>query len=568
MANTQSAEKEQSGQPTDVVQARGERLSPVAGDWTQLAVFGAVFLVACAVFFTGLGRFPLFNPDEGLFAEPAREILDTGEWVTSLLNYVVRYTKPPLVMWAMALSYDVFGVNEFAARFVCAGSAALLVACTYCFLARYAGTRAAVLGCGTLLVAPLFVGTARMAITDMPLSLLLSAAMMSFYRAFAERARLWRWLAYALVGLAVMTKGPVAVVLPAIILFAYHLLRGSLREAFGFYKPLWGALVVGAISIPWFAIEIARTKGAYFQEFIMRENFQRFTGDVDSHKHGWWYHLLAMMGGYFPWSVFVPQAVYRSLRPEGSKPWLARMRDVTPGQDLCLYATCWSMITLVFFSVSVSKLLTYTLPAFAALAILVALEIDDALKSRSHLRLLVPLSGLAIVYGIAGIGGPIALHRLRNCPPDLNAILTGHVAVQCVIVLMALALYLARRPVAAISSFAFLTLVSSGLAGYKTLASVSDCWEGPLPDMERYAAASSDPIIVFDMRKPGAPFYTRRQVINAADKVALQARLSALGRAYIITRASNRDYLSGIGGCRVVTQRGSFLLVSWRRLPA
>src|SRR5271170_8092183 len=85
--------------------------------------FGLILL--CAVlsgltFFSHLGNMPLFNPDEGLYAEPAREMLDTGEYITTLLNYAVRFTKPPLIIWAMALSYKILGVNEFAARFFCA----------------------------------------------------------------------------------------------------------------------------------------------------------------------------------------------------------------------------------------------------------------------------------------------------------------------------------------------------------------------------------------------------------------------------------------------------------------
>src|ERR1700722_7756643 len=84
-------------------------------------------LLAGMVFFFHLGDCFLFNPDEGLYAEPAREMIDTGQCITTLLNYVVRFTKPPLVIWAMAFSYKSFGINELAARFPCAISGFLLI---------------------------------------------------------------------------------------------------------------------------------------------------------------------------------------------------------------------------------------------------------------------------------------------------------------------------------------------------------------------------------------------------------------------------------------------------------
>lgn len=584
----------------------GPAPSAAGGVWSQVLPVTLVFLVACSVFFTALGQFPLFNPDEGLFAEPAREILDTGEWTTSLLNYVVRFTKPPLVMWAMALAYQVFGVNEFAARFFGAASGAVLVGCTYCLLARYAGTRAAMFGSATLMTAPLFVGTARMAITDMPLSLFLAGSLMCFYRAFAEKDGFWRWAGYVLVGLAVMTKGPVAVVLPIAILSVYHLLRGSFIEALHFYRLWWGALIVAVIAVPWFAIEIAVTKGEYFRAFILRENFQRFTTVVDSHKGGWWYHVVAMMGGYFPWSVFVPQAIYRAfssgtsfrsvrviagpaverLRLDadagasqgsfgdtikgtsaltGFRLILERLRNLSARQDLLLYAACWSMITLVFFSLSVSKLMTYTLPAFPALAVLVALEIVAILEAGAIARLLAPLAVLAIIYGGAGLIGPVALHKLRNCPDDLFAILGGLVSFQCLLTVLAIALAILRKPRIAIALFTVLTLGSSAYFGYRAAATVAEHWEGALPDFARYAAMSPDPILLFDLRKPGVPFYTRRQVIHPSSREALEARLAGLERAYVLTKSSNRQFFETLNGCRTVAQQGYIMLVQWRR---
>ena len=393
-----------------------------------------VIAASVAVFFGQLGAAPLFNPDEGLYAEPAREMLDTGEYITTLLNYSVRFTKPPLVIWLMALSYKAFGINEFAARFPGALSAVLLVVATYVFLARFLNLRSATLAALILITSPMCIGVARMAITDMPLALFTAGGLMVFFTAFQTRSRPLVYFGYLLIGLAVMTKGPVGALLPVLVLGSFHLLTGSIRDAIRFFDLPLGIFIVALIALPWFVVEIYVTKGAYFQEFILRENFQRFTSVVDSHKGGWWYHLAAMFGGFFPWSIFLVQsivffgidaakkAIHSSIfrRPlvglklpmqaADRKESLQNLESDTLRQRIRLFSLCSVLVTLIFYSVSVSKLFTYTLPAFPALATLVALELDDALNAGERTRLLLPLCVIAVIFGLSTIGTNWALH--------------------------------------------------------------------------------------------------------------------------------------------------------------
>jgi 4-amino-4-deoxy-L-arabinose transferase-like glycosyltransferase len=133
----------------------------------ELAVVALVFATAGYIFYTALGDVPLFNPDECFYAEPAREMLETGNWITTTLNYDIRYTKPPLHYWATALSYYLFGVDEFAARFYSATCAAILVASTYCLTNKFVGMRAGLIASAVLMSAPLYVVTGRLAIIEM-----------------------------------------------------------------------------------------------------------------------------------------------------------------------------------------------------------------------------------------------------------------------------------------------------------------------------------------------------------------------------------------------------------------
>lgn len=577
----------------------------------SLLAITSVFLLACVVFFYKLGSFPLFNPDEALYAEPAREMLECGEYITTLLNYVVRFTKPPLCIWAMAGSYQVFGVNEFAARFFGAACGAVLVAITCGFIIRFISLRAAVPAALTLVSAPLFVGTAREAITDMPLSLFMACAQMAFFTAFESGRKSYSYIAWVLIGLAVMTKGPVAVVLPAMILFIYHGLRGDLLKALKFHNVFAGAAIVGLISLPWFVTEIIITKGAYFHEFIMRENFQRFTANVDSHKQPFWYHAAAMLGGYLPWTLFLLPAVYTfvrgavvrlagglaSISSAGARSIYKQINLIFDGdqpadqaQRLGLYALIWAVVTVVFFSMSVSKLLPYTLPAFPALAILVALYLQknldriclveragDPHNTGAPLKVALPLSlpmlGMIAVYGAVAVFVPRVIGRLRDAPAGLDQYIASYACALGAITLMCLLLVRLRKANAAMHFLTVLSAIALTVYAGKILPIVSQKWEAPLVDFARFCAgdradnAGRIPIIVFDMRKPGVPFYTRRKVENINEGHNLQARLKQLNRAYILAKIKKRDFLLTVDGVKLLRAEGDFGLFSFGRDP-
>ncbi len=560
----------------------------------------AVTAIAAFVYFNGLGNLPLFNPDEALYAEPAREMIVTGEYITTLLNYVVRFTKPPLCIWAMAGCYQIFGVNEFAARFFGAACAVVLVAITYLSMSRYISLRAAIFGSLTLASAPLFVFTAREAITDMPLSLFGAGTQLAFFHAsqskFKRRGALY--LGYVLIGLAVMTKGPVGLVLPVAILLAWHTLKGDLWSAFKSYQPLTGALIVAAIALPWFVTEIYITKGAYFQEFIIRENFQRFTTVVDAHKQPVYYHLLAMLGGFFPWTVYLPQAMVATLAgyiialrgsrstgaiaatsssseisgpgiallPANVRGLLTRSRDYIEALDvsgrLALYCILWATITLVFFSASVSKLLPYTLPAFPALAILVGCEFERCLNRQSAFKhLALPLLVVMLVYAAASLVAPIVAARLRDAPEGLIALISAYGSAQAVVVLLSILSFKLRQQLAGLTIMtvgtAFLLVVHTG----HILPVLSQKWEGPLPKFANFAGQSADPLIVFDMRKPGVPFYARKQVENITNFDLLTVRLKQVPQAYILIKVKNMPLFKDIAGIKTVDSEGDFALL-------
>lgn len=540
--------------------------------WSRVVPFALIFLAACTILFGELGRFPLFNPDEALYAEPAREMLEIGDYITTYLNYVVRFTKPPIAIWGQAACILAFGCNEFAVRFFGAMSGALLVAVTYFFSERFTSRRGAIVAAISLITAPLFVGTAREAITDMPLSFFMASGILSFYASYKTRNSALLWIAYICTGLAVMTKGPVGLVLPVAILAVYHILRQDIKAALSFYRPIIGLAIVALIAVPWFAVEIYITKGAYFNEFIMRENVQRFTSVVDSHKGGWWYHIVAMLGGFFPWSVFVPQALAAALpwealksawRNSGPLSILRAFKEMTAEQDLALFCLCFTVITVAFFSASVSKLLPYTLPAFPALAVLLALEFERIIKTDSSKRAVYPAILLTIVFAAATVLPPLFIHKLRDCPETLGQMIQSFACFQLIFITASTALASRHFFRSAYFLFVLPTFFAFLFFGYRILTVLSQTWEEPLPAMAQYAAVSDLPILVYDMRKPSIPFYTHRQVIQPSNPEQLMEQLNKSKGAYILSKMKKRDFFREIPGCRIQHAEGKFILVRY-----
>jgi len=550
--------------------------------WIEIFPIALIGVLAALVLFIHLGDFSLFNPDEGLYAEPAREMLDTGQYITTTLNYVVRFTKPPLVIWVMALCYKIFGVNEFGARIFCASSAFLLTIITYLFANKYLGRRVAIFSAFLLLTSPLFIGVGRMAIVDMPLSLFIAGSLFSFFHAWKQKQLSWLILGYVLVALAIMTKGPVGLLLPAIILSTFFIMLGQAKAALSFFRLPLGILIVAIIALPWFVIEIAQTQGAYFQEFIMRENFARFTTVVDAHKGPWWYHLAAVFGGLFPWSILLPQSIVTILK-DISKPtsinptnsntartqsssqfalpeWLKSCQNLTDCAEVLLFAFIWSAVIIVFFSVSVSKLLPYTLPAFPALVIIIANQWQEFINSKQSKSILIYTLILGLFYIAAVFLCPVGLKYLRNAPSNLIALIIRYSILMSIALL--LAFLMAMRKYLALSTIVLFgaSIAAAIVFTPKFLSVISKYWEGDIPHYARFAGHAHQPLIVYKLRKPAIPFYFGNRVIQLTEKNDIAHAVKNLGQSYLITK---NQYLHDLDstGYKTIDKQNNFALV-------
>jgi 4-amino-4-deoxy-L-arabinose transferase-like glycosyltransferase len=398
-----------------------------------LPLFGIIAFTL--IWFGLLAKRPLYDPDEGRYAEIPREMLASGDWVIPHLDSLVYLEKPPLQYWLTAATYKVIGESEFAARLWTgiAGYASL----GFVFFVgsrlwgRRAGLKALLLMSGSML----FVLMGHQLTLDMVLSTWLLASLVCFLLAESEAAspcpspyRHARWMlaCWASMALAVLTKGLIGVLIPGCTLFFYAVWQ---RDA-GVLRRLhwrWGVPLFAVIAVPWF-IMAARANGAFLQYFFIREHLQRFLTPIERRSEPWWFFFPVLGVGILPW---LPQALRAATLPFGPR----THRPFDPVRLLWI----WSVFVLAFFSSSNSKLIPYVLPAVPALALLCASP--AATHGRRELAIGAGLS-LAACMGIllysGGIGTIGRSHDLALLlAPSLaaTAALLAAAAVGCLLLL-------------------------------------------------------------------------------------------------------------------------------------
>ena len=256
------------------LEERASTEAPVAAGIAYGALeVAAASALGAVIFFFNLCRYGLWEPDEARYAEIAREMISGGSLLVPHLNYVIYVEKPPLLYWLTAFSFHVFGVNEFAARLFVAIFGVIGVAATACFASRAFGKRHALMAGAILATTPLYAVMAQVLTTDMILAALVTIANVALFLHWREGGR-WCWIAYLAIALGVLTKGPVAIALPALAMLAFLYWEGDLRGAVSRFRLIGGIALIAAVTAPWFLIMIARVPG-YFDFYFIGEHLRR-----------------------------------------------------------------------------------------------------------------------------------------------------------------------------------------------------------------------------------------------------------------------------------------------------
>lgn len=346
--------------------------------WTVLI---AATLYVC--YFSHLGAIGFVGPDEPRYAWIARDMMESGDWVTPRLYGKPWLEKPPLLYWSAGLAFKWFGVSEAAARLPSALSALLAtLALAWLALQLYGAETARWL----LLLLPTTVGMigfSHAAATDMPFSGMLTIAMVcaavvlgltrNEHTPILPRTP---WLALVLfgffLGLAVLTKGPAAIILSGGAIFFWALFTKRWRDAFRLLHPVAVASFC-LTALPWYIL-CTRRNADFFRIFIIEHNFKRFLTPEFQHVQPFWYYIPVLFVAFLPWpSVGVWTMVAGVAKA-------AKSKKLSPDTIFLLF---WSSFVVLFFSVSQSKLPGYILPAVPALGLLLARSYTKAVLKRS-----------------------------------------------------------------------------------------------------------------------------------------------------------------------------------------
>jgi 4-amino-4-deoxy-L-arabinose transferase-like glycosyltransferase len=326
--------------------------------------------------FFHLGSLPLTGADEPRYARIAQEMHERGAWITPELEGKPWLEKPPLYYWITSPLYFVFSSPETASR-VGPALCALLAAIAIFWVGSVMWTRlAGMLSASMLLTSLGFAGFGRSATTDMPFTCFLTISMAILAVAIEKnlgRKVLW---AYLFLGLAVLGKGPVALILAIGIGLCFWLFNereGTLHR----WHLLPGILITAAVSIPWFWLAFHQNGYAFIATFFINHNLARYITSIHHHSQPFYFYLPVLLALFFPWSGWLIMLAGRSPLKE-----LRRWRQWHSGM---LFTVCWFLFPIIFFSLSGSKLAGYILPSLPPLAIIVGVHISHWIEGGADL---------------------------------------------------------------------------------------------------------------------------------------------------------------------------------------
>ena len=445
--------------------------------------------LAGLAWFSTLDYRKLIKPDEGRYAEIAREMARSGDWVTPRLNGIKYFEKPPLQYWATATAFRLFGENEWTARLWSGltGFAGVL-------LAAWMGARlfggAAGLFSGVLLGSSLWwVLMGHLNTLDMGFAFFLQASLAGFLLAqtatsasMTERnAMLLSWGAAAL---AVLSKGLAGLVLPGMVLVVYCLVQREWRTLQRLH-PAGGIAVFLLIAAPWFfAVQLANPEFARF--FFIHEHFERFLSTTHSRQQPAWFYLPILAVSLLPWSGIAVHAAANAWRAANDRAFNARR-----------FLLLWAMLIFLFFSASGSKLPSYILPVLPALALLAGDWLVGA-RPRALVGHFAAIAALALIaaalFSAFGMNPGSVWHDEAHMNYALW--LAAALAVLIAGLLAAIRLIRRQRTSAALAGLGFASLVAWAivLQGHEELGRSTSAY---------YIAEQIKPLL-----RPGVPFYS------------------------------------------------------------
>ncbi len=511
----------------------------------RLALF---VLLAAAVlpYFIDLGGSSIWDANEAFYVETPREMIERGDFISPTFNYQPRLNKPVLSYWIVAGFYKALGVSVAVQRIPIALGAVMLILTAFLLARASDSLEAGLWGAAGLAVVPRLVMFGRRIFIDIYISMFMALTLLFFALAerYPERRRLFLLLMYASVGFGVLTKGPVAAALPALVFGIYLLLHGEVKRVTTMMVPL-GLVVVLAIVVPWYAALYHRYGWTYITSFIVGENIARYTEGLGvEQRRGWLFYLPVVFSDSFPWSLCLFGAAGLWLADRRRSAALDGPPD--PGFRIRTLLWLWILVIVGFFTFSAAKQDLYIFPIVPAVAALAGSFIarrnaDKAPARPRSLRATAALIGLLLAVAGAGtfyifetVGKVYALHGAAfvgaaaavGGAAALALAIMNRAHVALVVVLVSLVTL----------NWAFVIRVLPSFERYKPVPAISAAINERISE--------GDVVVNYNVSLPSMVYYLGRHIEILPDREKFLALMRGGQRVYAVLSASDYEQLA------------------------
>ncbi len=366
-----------------------------------------VLISGIIIFIVGLGSTGLVDETPPLFASAARAMSESGDWLTPKVNGIFRFDKPPLIYWLMGFFYslpkreiwDSFGTLSARLPSALASLFLMLMIGDTLFCWPQKGDRqffTPIVASLSFALSPLIIIWSRTAVSDALLTGTLGISLLLFWRKMASENSDQCISAWIFLGFAILTKGPVALVLAILTITSFLFSQKNWKTLLCKINPKKGFLITILIGVPWYILELIKEGQPFWDNFFGYHNFQRYTSVVNNHSEPFWFFLYIMILASLPFTPFLYHGIFKAIKDflKSSK----ESCNVT--ETLYTFSLCWLISVLIFFSISATKLPSYWLPAIPAAAILISNSFIN-LKNSSKSYLYLWIFSVLILFGFS-----------------------------------------------------------------------------------------------------------------------------------------------------------------------
>jgi 4-amino-4-deoxy-L-arabinose transferase-like glycosyltransferase len=334
----------------------------------EKALLIILLILSFVMFFYKLGAPSLFETDEVIYSQVAREMVRTGDWITMHLFSHNWFIHPPFYMWLTAASSYVFGDNEFNARLWNALFAVGLVFATYLLGRKMFKGGVGILAGFIIATGLQYIIQARIATFDIPLVFFEILSLLFFFYWLEDKLPRYYYLFFLMLGLAVLMKGPVGIVLPLFVMITYLSFTGGLKDLFNF-RMILGLIIAFLAGGTWYTAQTLIHGRVFLDSIFGFYTTGMYLVPIEQHFGPWYFYLPVMIIGFMPWISFLPFSI--------AYQWKNR------GDSDNLFAILWLGIVFIFFSIAGTKLPGYIMSLYPLAAISVSKMIQDHLSGEN-----------------------------------------------------------------------------------------------------------------------------------------------------------------------------------------